>query len=167
MEKCVQRRALPFIHGFWWKPVGDGIDAYGGGWRSGVKNERENCSICSFVTFALCRTDKRNYTVRPEWYIPLHFHTRHTVFPSSLHHTVIPIRSFSLRPSIYSSTTLAHFPHRMHRQPIFVYNSIVFGILLCVSPFLLTLSPSVKLIPQKKKKKHLFFFNTIRCNYKI
>lgn len=28
--------------------------------------ERENCSICSFVTFALCRTDKRNYTVRPE-----------------------------------------------------------------------------------------------------
>lgn len=99
------------------------------GTRRGMKvgrRTRENCSICSFVTFALCRTDKRNYTVRPEWYIPLHFHTRHTfslLFP-------YPV-SVSL-PIFY---TFPHFPHRMHKQPILVQfyhprDSIVSSILL-------------------------------------
>jgi hypothetical protein len=105
------------------------------GIRRGMKvgrRTRENCSICSFVTFALCRTDKRNYTVRPEWYIPLHFHTRHTfsllfLFPSML------LDSLSVSfPLFY---TFPHFPHRMHRQPILVQfyhpqDSIVSSILL-------------------------------------
>lgn len=96
------------------------VEKSGDGGR--VKNERENCSICSFVTFALCRTDKRNYTVRPEWYIPLHFHTRHTF---SLPHLLSHLGSS--RPSLFlfSSSILPHFPHRMYKQPIFVYNSIV------------------------------------------
>lgn len=72
--------------------------------------ERENCSICSFVTFALCRTDKRNYTVRPEWYIPLHFHTRHT-FSLPISTPSDTLRSFtlslSLSISINSSRSLS------------------------------------------------------------
>lgn len=132
------------------------------GWRKWTRGkqrergerERENCSICSFVTFALCRTDKRNYTVRPEWYIPLHFHTRHTFSPfqplNSYHYHIPPYRRRSLR-RVSLSLSLSFYLSRPRLLCIFralyaqnaadsqfSYNSIIPGILLYTRIFMHT-----------------------------
>lgn len=133
------------------------------GWRT-----RENCSICSFVTFALCRTDKRNYTVRPEWYIPLHFHTRHTfslLFPFPIYVARFPL---CLSLLFY---TFPHFPHRMHRQPILIQfyhpqDSIVSSILLFLFCHRMSLSNSaIFVFRHKYVQPHytlaVFYYNII------